>query len=81
VKILDLSIGEEDYGRKNMVRLTILDVSIALGHDYSRWIAVNIDIEWGHGWYWGAGRVLKEIKGEQFFEMLLRRNAPGWIDR
>ena len=78
LKILALSLGEEDYGRKQMLRLTALDISVAIGHGFHHWFAINVDVDWGAGWYWGFHRISKRMVGEQFFEMLLRRFAPGW---
>ncbi len=81
MKLLELSIGGEDFNRLHLARLTVLDVSIAIGHEQCNWVRAGIDIDWGRGYYWGFCRVRKAVYGEDCIEMLLRRFAPGWLDR
>lgn len=80
MRIVSLAAGTEDYGRKQMLRVTLLGVSLAVGHTWLHWLGWNVDVEWPHWWcYSGGGWVKKAQRGEQFFDMLLRRCAPGWL--
>lgn len=81
MKIFGLSIGEEDYANMHVARLSILDVSIVLGHSRRHWLMFEFDINWRRGFYFRRAIWPKRIQGESFLEMLLRRFAPGWAGR
>lgn len=81
MKIFELSIGAEDYGNRHVARLSILDVSIALGHSNRYWLEIEFDADWWSGFYFRHTAWPKRIPGESFIAMLVRRFAPGWVAR
>lgn len=80
MKIFELSIGQEDYANMHVARLTILDVSITIGHSRRFWFMFEFDINWDHGFCFCRDTWPKRIPGEAFLTMLVRRFAPGWIE-
>lgn len=81
MKFIELSAGAEDFDRDQFVRVTLFDVSFALGHSYHHWFVARLEIDWARGIWWSFERVSKSISGEGLIEMLLIRFVPGWLDR
>lgn len=82
MKIFELSIGQEDYANMHVARLSILDVSIMLGHSRCHWLMFEFDVDWGcRDFYFRRAIWPKRIQGEGFLTMLVRNFAPGWMDR
>lgn len=80
MKIIELSIGQEDYANMHVARFSILDVSIAAGHSPRNWFMFEFDVNWGRGFYFRRATLPKRIQGEAFLTMLVRRFAPGWAE-
>ena len=76
--ILHLSLGTEDYNRVFLARVTLFDLTLALGHGYYHWFQIEGCCDWGLCKDRYARAIAKDVPGEGFIEMLLRHCAPGW---
>ena len=82
MNLIALYLGQQDYNRFWGLELTLLGVSVFIGTAWSSWIMLRIESQFPYfyreaRWKW----IEKEIVGERFIEMLVRRLAPDWRAR
>lgn len=79
MRLLEIYVGDQDFGRYWGLELTLLGISAFLGMTWDHWLALRLELRWPHfyrdaHWRWFR----KEIIGERVLEWLVRKLAPGW---
>ena len=84
MKIICVELGGIDYNRYSGLEFVFLGVYLFFGTGERHWLRAHIGFSWfderfyrQSAWNWFK----KDIRGERLLEMLMRRLAPGWLDR
>ena len=77
MKLLDLTVGGFDYNRIWGIEFTLLGCWVFVGTGYNDWFYLAAGFDCGR-WFceWHRHWFAKDVPGERFMRMLVRRFAP-----